>query len=162
MIENKTDYGRKIAKKKIRNYLFEKNNERYPVVRIKPAAGSPAATIVCYGGMVDVVLDSLESLFVELELIPEVIVLSKISPIDYRVILESVARTKKIYVVEEGVMSGGIGSEIIASVTEAMPEGLIARRIAAPSVPIPSVKSLEDRVLPNTERIIKIIEDSLP
>ena len=161
VIENKTDYGRKIAKKKIRNYLFERNNERYPVVRIKPVLGSPEVTIVCYGGMVDVVLDSLEPLFIELELMAEVIVLSKISPIDYRAIIESVSQTKKIYVVEEGVMPGGIGSEIIASVAEALPEGIMARRIASPSVPIPSVKSLEDCVLPNTEKIIKTIAESL-
>jgi len=161
VIENKRDYGRKIAAKQIDNYIFEKTISGYPVVRIKPKRTKPNATIVTYGAMADTVLDCIKDLFLEIEIIPEIIVLSKINPVDYTHILESVSNTKKLYVVEEGSASFGIGSEIIASVREQLSDNFIARRIASLPVPIPSVRSLENEVLPGTNRIINSINESL-
>jgi 2-oxoisovalerate dehydrogenase E1 component len=161
VIENKGDYSKKIAKTRIKNYTYQRTSGDYPVALIKPQSSSANATIVTYGGMAEVALEALQPLFFELELKPEIIVLSKIHPIDYREILESVSRTKKLYVMEEGSAFAGLGAEIIASVQEQSKEKIIARRIAALPVPIPSVRSLEDKVLPNVESIIRIISESL-
>ncbi len=160
IIENKTDYGKKIASNKIKNFTFEKNNADYPIVRVKHNRIKANATIVTYGGATDTVLNSIKPLFLELEIIPEIIVLSKIHPIDYFQIIESVKKTKKLYVVEEGTSAFGIGSEIIATVKESITENFVARRIAALPVPIPSVKSLEEVVLPSVEKIIYSIGES--
>lgn len=160
VVENKRDYGKKIASNKIKNFIFEKNHADYPVVRIKPSRSNANATIVTYGGMVDTVLDSIKPLFLELEVIPEIIVLSKINPIDYFHIIESVKKTKTLYVVEEGTAAFGIGSEIIATVREEIAGNFVARRVAALPVPIPSVKSLESAVLPSVDRVIKSIGES--
>ncbi len=161
VIENKLDYGRKIAAKRIANYVYEETDGDYPVVRIRPVSSFPTATIVCYGGMVEIVLETIDLVFEELDLKPELLVLSQISPIDVREIIASVEKTKRLYVIEEGVMAGGIGSEIIAGVTEMMNEKIVARRIAALPVPIPSAKSLESQILPTQQSILKAIAQSL-
>ena len=68
-----------------------------------------AATIVTYGGNTNVVLNILEKLFVETDFKFELFVLTRINPIDYDVIIESVKQTKTLFVVEEGSTVGGIG-----------------------------------------------------
>lgn len=157
VIENKTDYGKKILPSKAQNFVFERNDEPFPVIRVKPVVSIPELTIVTYGGMAEVIVNMLEDIFFEANLKPELIVLTKISPLDNSSILQSVNRTKKLLIVEEGSAEGGIGSEVIASVVELMNEKIMAKRIAGMGVPIPSVKSLENIVLPDKARIIKEI-----
>ena len=161
VIENKTDYGKKIFNKKIENYKFQKSNSNFPVVKISPIVSNITATIVTYGGITDIVLDSIIDIFKETELKPEVIVLSQINPVDITPVIESVKKSKKIYVVEEGSKTGGIGSEIISIVSEKINTKIKCKRIAAEQVPIPSVKSLENVVLPGKEKIISEIKNSL-
>lgn len=161
VIENKTDYGKKISAKEIKNYTYKKSSADYPVVKISPRVSQPTATIVTYGGNIAIVLDSIIEIFVELDLKPEIIILSQINPIDYTHIINSVEKTKKLYTVEEGSKIGGIGSEIISSVIEKTDMKIIARRISAIPVPIPAVKSLENQVLPNKNMIINTIKQSL-
>lgn len=161
VIENKLDYGSKITKRKLRHYRYEKTTEDYPVVRISPEQSSPNATVLCYGGMVNTVLDCLEPLFLNFELKPEVLVLTKISPIDYSEVFESVRKTKRLYIIEEGTVAGGIGSEVIASLAEILIEPVTIKRIGALPVPIPSARQLENQVLPNVERILQSIAETL-
>ena len=161
VIENKADYAKRIAAKRIKNYRYEKSAADYPVARLRPAASEPNATIVTYGGMVDIVLDAVGPLFMELEIKPEIIVLSKICPIDYSQILISVLATRRLYVVEEGSCFAAIGSEIISSIAEMTGGDITARRISALPVPIPAVRSLEDMVLPGVDSIVEKIKESL-
>lgn len=109
----------------------------------------------------DIVLESVGALFSELELVPEIIVLTKIHPIDYRTIVHSVERTRKLFVIEEGSAFAGIGSEIIASVAEQVHVDLVARRIASLPVPIPSSRVLEHEVLTTSGRIIAEIKEAV-
>ena len=161
VIENKLDYGSKIAKKKLPHYTYEKTPGDYPVIRIRPSQSGCNATLLCYGGMVATVLDCLEPLFINLEIKAELIVLTKISPIEYSAILESVRETKRLYVIEEGTMAGGIGSEVSASVSEKLNEQIRIKRIAALPVAIPSVRSLENQILPSVEGILHAIAETL-
>ena len=75
-------------------------------------------------------------------------------PLDVPTILESVAKTSRIVVVEEGPLTGGWAGEVLARVTE---EGLgdldDAWRIATAESPIPYSPPLEDAFLPGAERI---------
>jgi acetoin:2,6-dichlorophenolindophenol oxidoreductase subunit beta len=84
----------------------------------------------------------------------EVIDLRTLRPIDLETILESVRRTNRIAVVEEGPLTGGWAGEVLALVTE---EGLgdldDAWRIATPNSPIPYSPPLEDAFLPGPDRI---------
>ena len=83
----------------------------------------------------------------------EVIDLRTIRPVDAETIVESVRKTNRIAVVEEGPLTGGWAGEVLALVTE---RGLgdldDAWRIATADSPIPYSPPLEDAHLPGPER----------
>jgi 2-oxoisovalerate dehydrogenase E1 component len=161
VIENKLDYGKKICRKKISNYFYEKSNHKYPIVRVRPVKSQPSITMVTYGGMVDLVLDSIEDIFYELDLKPEIFVLSQIYPLELDVVLESVEVTHKLFTVEECSSFAGLGSEIVATVKERLSIDFIAKRIASLPVPIASSRSLESEILTNKKRIINTIKKAV-
>ncbi|MEW5895442.1 MAG: thiamine pyrophosphate-dependent enzyme [Candidatus Omnitrophota bacterium] len=154
VIENKTDYGRKIGYVKNANYKIVQTRDAFPVIKITPMNSKPHLTFVTYGGMAHVLLESIDEIFVETDLKSEVIILTRIHPVSYEAIIESANMTRRVFVAEEGTQCGGIGSEIIASLVEKLDGGILAKRIAALPVPIPYVKSLEDQVLPSSRSII--------
>lgn len=159
IIENKTDYGKKILHHKAMNFVYERNEDRYPVVRVRPAVAMPTLTIVAYGGMADMVNTLLNDLFVETEQKPELIIPSDISDLPLDIIATSVETTGNLFVVEEGSAYAGIGSELICALTEKLDIKFKAKRIGAYPVPIPSVKSLENTVLPGKDSIISAIKN---
>jgi len=161
VIENKVDYGSKIFHNPINNYKYLKSRTDYPTIKISPIISAPSATIVTYGGMSDIVLQSIHDIFVETDLKPEIFILTSINPIEYEPIIFSVQKTGILYVIEEGSIVGGIGSEIITSVLEKIKQKIICKRIGALSFPIPAVNSLEKQVLPNIQRIVSEIKESL-
>ena len=157
VIENKVDYGKKVGNLQIKNYQIQRNFEKYPVIRASPVISKATATIVTYGANADWIIENLNVIFSATDFIPEVIVLTKIHPINYNEILNSVKHTRRLYVVEEGNKLNGIGSEIIAAVIEQSQTPVYAKRIGAVTVPIPAVKSLENMVLPGIETLISAI-----
>jgi pyruvate/2-oxoglutarate/acetoin dehydrogenase E1 component len=86
----------------------------------------------------------------------EVIDLRTIRPVDTDTLLASVRKTNRIAVVEEGPLTGGWASEVLALVTE---HGLgdldDAWRITTPNSPIPYSPPLEDAFLPGPDRIVR-------
>jgi len=76
-------------------------------------------------------------------------------PLDAATILESVARTGRLVVVDEGHLSCGVASEIAALVAEQAFDALLApvRRVAVPDVPIPFSPVLEQELAPTPDRI---------
>jgi acetoin:2,6-dichlorophenolindophenol oxidoreductase subunit beta len=84
----------------------------------------------------------------------ELIDLRTLRPIDTETILESVRKTNRIVVVEEGPVTGGWAGEVLARVTEeALGHLDDAWRIATPNTPIPYSPPLEDAFLPGPDRI---------
>ncbi|MHA4808322.1 dehydrogenase E1 component subunit alpha/beta [Flavitalea flava] len=160
VIENKTDYGKKVLHHPLKNFIYECNGDIYPVVRIRPAVSVPTLTIVAYGGMADLVAGILDQIFAETDHKPELIIPSLISQLPVDLIAGSVNRTSRLLVIEEGSGYAGIGSELIASVTEHTEHKIKTRRIAAHPVPIPSVKSLENSILPDKGRILQEIKET--
>jgi 2-oxoisovalerate dehydrogenase E1 component len=158
VIENKTDYGKRILTNQLSNFVYERNQDAYPVVRVRPAVSEPTLTIVAYGGMADEILGMLEIIFLETDHKPELIVPSLISQLPVDIIAQSVAVTGNLVVIEEGSGYAGIGSELVASLVEKLNSGFKVKRIAAHPVPIPAVKSLEHEVLPGKQRIIEEIK----
>src|SRR5580704_7297609 len=84
VLENKTDYGKKIAQHIPTNFVAERNDDVFPTVRIRPPVSAPTLTIVSYGGMADLVAGMLDQVFLETDRLPELIVPSCISrlPVD--------------------------------------------------------------------------------
>lgn len=159
VIENKVDYGKYVGDFDLPNFVAQYNNSIYPVIKISPILSKPNLTIVTYGGMLNEIISCLNNLFVDHEYIVEVITLTKINPIDYKEIIESLEITKRLVVVEEGSKIGGFSSEVISSVLEIIPFKIEVLKIGALPIPIPSVRSLEDEVIPGKNSINQIINN---
>jgi acetoin:2,6-dichlorophenolindophenol oxidoreductase subunit beta len=89
----------------------------------------------------------------------EVIDLRTIRPFDAGTVLESVEKTNRLVVVEEGPLTGGWAGEVVAVAVEQGLEYLDdAWRIATPNSPIPYSPPLEDAHIPGADRIASEIE----
>jgi pyruvate/2-oxoglutarate/acetoin dehydrogenase E1 component len=85
----------------------------------------------------------------------EVLDLRSLRPLDTSTILESVARTHRAVIVDEGWKSGSISAEITARIVEGAFYALDApvARVCSAEVPMPYAKHLEDAALPQVETI---------
>jgi pyruvate/2-oxoglutarate/acetoin dehydrogenase E1 component len=107
--------------------------------------------------MLNEIISCIPNLFIEYDFKVEIIALTKINPIDYSEIIDSVEKTKKLVVIEEGSKIGGFSSEVISSIVEMVSFKIEVLKIGALPIPIPSVRSLEDEVLPGKNNIIQHI-----
>lgn len=113
-------------------------------------------TILTYGAMVHQCLKAAQTLEEDDDLEVEVMDLRCITPLDREAILESVKRTNKVLIVHEDTLTGGIGAELSAILSEDLFEYLDGpiTRVAAPDVPFPYAPELEAAYLPNAEKIL--------
>jgi len=90
-----------------------------------------------------------------------VVDLRTLAPLDRDLILESVAETGRVLIVHKDNLTGGIGGEIAALIAEHAFEHLDApvRRVAALDTPVPFAPSLEEFVLPDTQRIAQALRE---
>jgi pyruvate dehydrogenase E1 component beta subunit len=112
------------------------------------------ATIVTYGAMLWRSLTAANALAAE-GVDVEVIDLRSLRPIDDAAVFESVSRTRRALIVDEGWRSGSISAEISARITENIFYELDApiERLCSAEVPMPYAKQLEDAALPQPETI---------
>lgn len=117
--------------------------------------GEPAEiTIVTYGGMTDKVEEAMTSLLIDQEVDCDYFVLTDLTAEDLRPIVDSVSRTQRLVIVEEGYALLGVGAGIVAKVAEALSKcEFQVRRVGAMSVPIPPARQLETAVLPSVDSI---------
>lgn len=154
LFENKVDYGK---------FLWEcppsldAFRETRPAgsLRITPRAGRPTVTIVSYGETAREIADHLQQFFVETDMVPELVVLLMLHPLNIQLVERSVSKTRRLIVVEDGSVSFGIGGEVVAQLAERGVPLQKVLRIGAEPVPIPSVSSLELQVLPTMSRILQ-------
>jgi pyruvate dehydrogenase E1 component beta subunit len=80
-------------------------------------------------------------------------------PLDRKAILESVAKTGRLVVADEGTLSCGFAGEIAAMVADVGFGSLKApiRRVTRPDVPAPFAPNLEEAIRPNTARIVEAV-----
>jgi 2-oxoisovalerate dehydrogenase E1 component len=98
VLENKTDYGKKILTNPSKAFVYKRSNDAYPIVHIKPIVSEADVTIVAYGGMADYVSTMIEELFKECDIKPELIIPSLISEIPIEFIAKQLSSTKKLIV----------------------------------------------------------------
>jgi pyruvate dehydrogenase E1 component beta subunit len=86
----------------------------------------------------------------------EVIDPRTLRPLDLDTILDSVAKTNRCVVVEEGWPHGGVGANIAALVQEQAFDNLDApiRRVTGADVPMPYSKRLEQSAMPHPEHVV--------
>ncbi|WP_336036339.1 alpha-ketoacid dehydrogenase subunit beta [Halobacterium yunchengense] len=89
----------------------------------------------------------------------EVIDLRSLVPFDTETVLESVQKTGRLVVVDEDYRSFGVSGEVTARVAERAPDALEAvERVAAPDVPIPYARPLENEVNPQVADVVAAVE----
>ena len=115
-------------------------------------------TLVSWGAMARVCQEALEKVKgISVELID----LRTLSPLDEKIIIDSVRKTGRCVVVHEEPRTLGLGAEIIARINEKVFLNLEApvKRVTGYDVPVPLPK-LEDYYLPDAERIANAIKET--
>ena len=84
-------------------------------------------------------------------------------PFDKELVFESVKKTGRLVIVEEGNERGGWGAQISADVAAEQFESIKApiKRVASPNVPIPFSPVLEKAVIPDVSRIKSAIKECM-
>ena len=120
-------------------------------------------TIITYGAMLWKALEAAESLE-KRGIKAEVIDLRTLRPLDDATMLESVGRTHRALIADEGWRSGGISAEVSARIQEKAFYDLDApvQRICGVEVPTPYPKHLEDASFPQVETIVAAVEAMVP
>jgi 2-oxoisovalerate dehydrogenase E1 component subunit beta len=119
------------------------------------------ATIVAYGPMVRTALEAATIASGEGREL-EVIDLRTLSPLDLGPVFDSVRRTGRLIVVHEAPLSGGLGGEVAARVSQECFYSLEAPvlRVTGFDTPYP-VARIEEEYLPDLDRILDAVEKSV-
>lgn len=85
----------------------------------------------------------------------EVIDLCWLAPLDTSIVIESVRRTGRLLLVEEGAASGGWGGFVAAAVADQALDALDApvKRLSGPAQPLPFAPHLEEQLIPSATSI---------
>jgi pyruvate dehydrogenase E1 component beta subunit len=112
-------------------------------------------SLITYGGTLFKTLQAAEDL-VRDGIDAEVIDLRTLRPLDTATIVESVSRTHRAVIIDEGWRSGSISAEIMARIMENAFYDLDApvARVCSVEVPMPYPKHLEDAAIPQAPTIV--------
>ena len=99
----------------------------------------------------------------EMNISPEIINLRTLRPLDLAPVIESIKKTNRLVVVEEGWPFCSISSEIITQVLEQAFDYLDAPpvRVTAEDVPLPYAINLEKLALPSADKVIHAVQSVL-
>ncbi len=130
-----------------------------PIGKAALASSGKAVSIITYGWGVHWAIDACQELKIEADIID----LRTLLPWDKEAVKDSVSKTGKILVLHEDTLTGGIGAEIAAWVSEHCFEKLDAPvvRVGGLDTPIPMAETLEENFLASSrlkETLIKLIE----
>lgn len=130
-----------------------------PIDRAAIRRAGRDVTLIAYGGSLSKALVAAETLAAQ-GIEAEVVDLRTLRPLDDETILESVSRTRRAVVVDEGWRSGGLSAEIAARIAEAAFYELDApvARVCGVEVPIPYAKHLEQASVPQPAGIVEAVQ----
>ncbi len=117
-------------------------------------------TVLCYGPMVRTCAEAALAASGDGRSV-EVVDLRSLAPLDTETIFASVRKTGRCVVVHEAVVTGGIGAEIAARVSQECFYSLEAPvlRVGAPTTPYPPSR-LEEYYLPDLDRVLDAVDRS--
>ena len=110
-------------------------------------------TLVAAMAMVAVATQAAEQLAGE-GIDAEVLDLRTLRPLDEEGVGASAAKTRRLVVVEEGPPTGGYAADVLAIAAESV-DGLRARRVSAPDLPVPFAGPLEDWWRPDVDQVVE-------
>ncbi len=127
---------------------------RFGEAAVRRAGGD--VTIVGILKMAHVAADAAEALASEHGVEAEVIDPRTLRPLDLDTILESVRKTNRAVIVEEGWPHGGVGANLATLITEQAFDHLDApvQRVTGADVHMPYSKRLEQAAMPHTEHVV--------
>ena len=157
ILENKADYANRTYAPPA-GLLLETDDSALPTIRVAPQDGRSTATLMAYGGIARLVADHLIEIFERTDCVPELVVPTSLSPLFLQPFVESVRRTRRLVIVEEGSGFGSIGAELIAQLNEQIGSDFAVCRVSGKATPIPSAPSLEAATLPGVDDICAAID----
>jgi acetoin:2,6-dichlorophenolindophenol oxidoreductase subunit beta len=121
------------------------------------------ATILALAMMVPRAIAAADRLKAEHGVNCEVIDVRSLVPIDTQTMLASVARTHRVFTVEENPRLCGWGAELVSIIADEAFYDLDGPpvRITTPHIPLPSTDVLEDRAIPSVDRIVETVRRAL-
>ena len=151
-LENELVYGRNFE-------LPELDDHVLPIGKARIMREGKDVTIVSYSIGVGLALEAAETLADE-GIDAEVLDLRTLRPLDKAAVLESLAKTNRLVVAEEGFPVCSIASEIIAICMEEGFDHLDAPvlRVCDEDVPLPYAANLEKAALINASRIVEAVK----
>jgi pyruvate/2-oxoglutarate/acetoin dehydrogenase E1 component len=160
-VENKLQYLLKLlTPEKLAEYDFietttsEKIGAPTYTLSLKDAP-RPQLTLTAYGYMAYLALEALHTLAYEDEIFCDLVVPTQLAPFELGPLFQSVRKTGRLLTLEEGTLSLGWGSEVLARAAETLgPEMKRFGRIAARETVIPVSPDLEDEYLPGLPAIL--------
>jgi pyruvate dehydrogenase E1 component beta subunit len=151
-LENELLYGRSFDIPKVDDYVL-------PIGKARIMRPGKDVTIVSYSIGVGLALDAAETLAAE-GIDAEVIDLRTLRPLDTATVLESLKKTNRMVVVEEGWPTCSIASELMAVAMEQGFDDLDAPvlRVANEDVPLPYAANLEKAALIDAPRVVAAVK----
>jgi pyruvate dehydrogenase E1 component beta subunit len=148
-IEHESLYG-------IKGEVDEGGDELLPFGQAKVRREGTDVTLVGILKMANVAMEAAETLAREHGVEAEVIDPRTLRPLDLDTILESVAKTNRVVIVEEGWPHGGVGANLSTLITEQAFDHLDAppQRVTGADVHMPYSKRLEQAAIPHQEHIV--------
>jgi pyruvate dehydrogenase E1 component beta subunit len=116
-------------------------------------------TLICHSKTVAVALNAADRLASELDLVAEVLDLRTIRPLDLDAITESVRKTNRCVVIEEGWPFAGVGAQVVDDIQREVFDHLDSPvlRVTGADVPMPYNKALERAAKPNPDKVIAAV-----
>jgi 2-oxoisovalerate dehydrogenase E1 component beta subunit len=132
-----------------------------PMGTARVVASGSDVTLVTYGGLVQLALDAALAASDE-GVSVEVVDLRSLSPLDLDTVADSVRKTGRLVITHEAALSGGLGAEISASMTERCFYHLehAPVRITGHDIPYPPAR-LEAAHLPDLDRVLDGIDRAM-
>ena len=151
-LENELLYGRSFDVPKLDDWVL-------PIGKARVMREGKDVTIVSYSIGVGLALEAADALAGE-GIDAEVIDLRTLRPLDKASVLQSLAKTNRMVVVEEGWPTCGIASEIIATCMEEGFDDLDApvMRVCNEDVPLPYAANLEKLALVSAPKVIEAVK----
>jgi pyruvate dehydrogenase E1 component beta subunit len=117
-------------------------------------------SLITYGGSLGKTLQAAEDLSKE-GIEAEVVDLRVLRPLDTKTILQSVEKTHRAVIVDEGWKTGSFAAEISAQIMESAFDELDypVQRVCSEEVPMPYAKHLEDAALPQSDKIVAAVKE---
>jgi len=156
VVENKLLYAQRAESAAAAGFEVSAAGEPFATVRL--AAPAPAVTVVAYGGAAAVAEEAVTRLREDEEVGCELLLPTQLYPLDVGPVADSLRRTGRLVVVEEGQLFAGFGAELLARLT--CEDGLgrfSARRVGPAACPVPASRPAEALALPSVDQVLRAI-----